>query len=98
MEYILPISATLVKLLENYALAHLLPLCYACPTSPQSSDFERVLDPSAGRWRDRVKSDPTFWILARASGLLAYALLTASVLAGLVLRARPFGTALKRAY
>lgn len=44
-----------------------------------------------------MKSDPTFWILARASGLLAYALLTASVLAGLVLRARPFGTALKPA-
>ena len=37
--------------------------------------------------------DPTFWILARASGFLAYALLTASVLAGLVLKARPFGTA-----
>ena len=29
-----------------------------------------------------MKGDPTFWILARASGLLAYALLTASVLAG----------------
>jgi DMSO/TMAO reductase YedYZ heme-binding membrane subunit len=38
-----------------------------------------------------VKGDPTFWVLARASGLLAYALLTASVLAGLVLKARPFG-------
>ena len=35
--------------------------------------------------------DPTFWILARASGLTAYALLTLSVLAGLVLKARPFG-------
>ena len=44
-----------------------------------------------------MKSDPTFWILARASGLLAYALLTASILAGLVLKARPFGTALKPA-
>ena len=44
-----------------------------------------------------MKSDPTFWILARASGLLAYALLTASVLAGLVLKARPLGTALKPA-
>lgn len=44
-----------------------------------------------------MKGDPTFWILARASGLLAYGLLTASVLAGLVLRARPFGTALKPA-
>jgi methionine sulfoxide reductase heme-binding subunit len=44
-----------------------------------------------------VKGDPTFWILARASGLAAYALLTASVLAGLVLKARPFGTALRPA-
>jgi len=34
--------------------------------------------------------DPTFWILARASGLLAYVLLTSSVLAGIVLKARPF--------
>ena len=37
-----------------------------------------------------MKADPTFWILARASGLTAYALLTASVLAGLVLKSRPF--------
>jgi DMSO/TMAO reductase YedYZ heme-binding membrane subunit len=37
-----------------------------------------------------VKSDPTFWLLARASGLTAYVLLTASVLAGLVLKSRPF--------
>ena len=44
-----------------------------------------------------MKGDPTFWILARASGLVAYALLTASVLAGLVLKARPFGSALKPA-
>ena len=49
------------------------------------------------RRRARMKSDPTFWILARSSGLLAYALLTASVLAGLVLKSRPFGTALKPA-
>jgi methionine sulfoxide reductase heme-binding subunit len=41
--------------------------------------------------------DPTFWILARASGLTAYVLLTASVLAGLVLKSRPFGRALKAA-
>jgi DMSO/TMAO reductase YedYZ heme-binding membrane subunit len=34
--------------------------------------------------------DPTFWILARATGLLAYALLTSSILAGIVLKARPF--------
>lgn len=44
-----------------------------------------------------MKSDPTFWILARASGLMAYALLTASVLAGLVLKARPFGRGLRPA-
>jgi sulfoxide reductase heme-binding subunit YedZ len=37
-----------------------------------------------------VKGDPTFWILARASGLTAYAVLTCSVLAGLVLKSRPF--------
>lgn len=42
-----------------------------------------------------MKSDPTFWLLARASGLTAYALLTASVLAGLVLKSRPFGRTIK---
>lgn len=44
-----------------------------------------------------MKNDPTFWLLARASGVTAYGLLTASVLAGLVLKARPFGRALKPA-
>jgi sulfoxide reductase heme-binding subunit YedZ len=44
-----------------------------------------------------VKTDPTFWIEARASGLLAYLLLTCSVIAGLVLKSRPFGSALKPA-
>jgi sulfoxide reductase heme-binding subunit YedZ len=39
--------------------------------------------------------DPTFWILARASGVTAYALLTTSVVAGLVLKSRAFGRALK---
>ena len=34
--------------------------------------------------------DPTFWLLARASGLAAYTVLTLSVLAGLVLKSRPF--------
>ena len=34
--------------------------------------------------------DPTFWLLARASGVGAYAMLTFSVLAGLVLKSRPF--------
>jgi methionine sulfoxide reductase heme-binding subunit len=44
-----------------------------------------------------VRTDPTFWLLARASGFTAYALLTTSVLAGLVLKSRPFGRALKAA-
>jgi sulfoxide reductase heme-binding subunit YedZ len=44
-----------------------------------------------------MKGDPTFWILARASGVAAYVLLTSSVLAGLVLKARPFGNALRPA-
>jgi sulfoxide reductase heme-binding subunit YedZ len=44
-----------------------------------------------------VKHDPTFWILARATGFTAYALLTFSVLAGLVVKSRPFGMALKPA-
>ena len=42
-----------------------------------------------------MKTDPTFWLLARASGIAAYALLTGSVLAGLVLKSKPFGRALK---
>lgn len=37
-----------------------------------------------------MRGDPTFWLIARAGGLAAYALLAASVLAGLVLKARPF--------
>jgi sulfoxide reductase heme-binding subunit YedZ len=41
--------------------------------------------------------DPTFWIVARASGLTAYLLLTASMLAGLVLKSRPVGKALRPA-
>lgn len=44
-----------------------------------------------------MRSDPTFWLLARTSGLTAYALLTASVLAGLVLKSRPFGRAIRAA-
>ena len=44
-----------------------------------------------------MSSDPTFWIEARASGLLALLLLTTSVIAGLVLKSRPFGSALKPA-
>jgi sulfoxide reductase heme-binding subunit YedZ len=34
--------------------------------------------------------DPTFWLLARASGFSAYVLLTMSVLAGLAVKSRPF--------
>ena len=41
--------------------------------------------------------DPTFWILARASGLTAYLLLTASMLAGLVVKSRPFGARVRAA-
>jgi sulfoxide reductase heme-binding subunit YedZ len=41
--------------------------------------------------------DPTFWIIARSSGLVAYGLLTLSVLAGIVLKARPFGKAVRPA-
>jgi sulfoxide reductase heme-binding subunit YedZ len=44
-----------------------------------------------------VKHDPTFWLLARASGLTAYVLLTGSVLAGLAVKSRPFGRAVKAA-
>jgi sulfoxide reductase heme-binding subunit YedZ len=42
-----------------------------------------------------MKHDPTFWLLARASGLTAYVLVTTSVLAGLVVKSRPFGRAVK---
>ena len=44
-----------------------------------------------------MRSDPTFWLLARTSGLTAYLLLTLSVLAGLMLSSRPFGRAVKGA-
>ena len=44
-----------------------------------------------------MKTDPTFWLLARSSGLAAYVLLTGSVLAGLVLKSKPFGRAPKPA-
>jgi methionine sulfoxide reductase heme-binding subunit len=45
-----------------------------------------------------VTHDPTFWLLARASGFTAYVLLTLSVLAGLLLKSRPFGTAIRPAW
>ena len=38
-----------------------------------------------------MKTDPTFWLLARASGLTAYVLLTGSVLAGLTVKSKPLG-------
>jgi methionine sulfoxide reductase heme-binding subunit len=44
-----------------------------------------------------MKSDPTFWLLARSSGLVAYVLLTASVLAGLIVKARPLGRSVRPA-
>jgi len=37
-----------------------------------------------------MRHDPTFWLLARASGLTAYVMLTLSILAGLVIKSRPF--------
>lgn len=39
--------------------------------------------------------DPTFWVLARASGLTAYVLLTLSVLAGVTVKSKPFGKAVR---
>jgi len=42
-----------------------------------------------------MRTDPTFWIVARAGGLMAYLLLTLSMLAGLVLKSRPLGTRVK---
>ena len=36
-----------------------------------------------------MKGDPTLWLIARASGLTTYGLITASMLAGLLLRSRP---------
>ncbi len=44
-----------------------------------------------------MKSDPTFWLLARATGLTAYALLTTSVLAGLTVKSKPLGARIKAA-
>ncbi len=44
-----------------------------------------------------MKSDPTFWIMARASGLSAYLLLTISILAGLTVKSRPLPKAVKTA-
>ncbi len=37
-----------------------------------------------------MRHDPTFWLLARAGGITAYTMLTLSVLAGLLVKSRPF--------
>jgi methionine sulfoxide reductase heme-binding subunit len=42
-----------------------------------------------------VNGDPTIWLVARAAGFVAYGLMTASVLAGLVLKSKPFGRKLR---
>lgn len=44
-----------------------------------------------------MKHDPSFWIVSRAAGLTAYMLITCSMLAGLVLKSRPFGKRVKPA-
>lgn len=44
-----------------------------------------------------MKDEPTLWLLARSSGIVAYALLAAVVLLGIVLKARPLGTAVRPA-
>jgi sulfoxide reductase heme-binding subunit YedZ len=44
-----------------------------------------------------VKHDPTFWILARTAGLTAYVLLSASMVAGLTLKSRVLGRAVRPA-
>jgi len=43
-----------------------------------------------------MRHDPTFWILARASGLTAYVLLALSVLAGIVVKSRPLGNRVRQ--
>ena len=42
-------------------------------------------------------TNPTFWILARATGLTAYLLLTGSVLAGLTVKSKPLGPRVRAA-
>lgn len=37
-------------------------------------------------------TDPTFWIVARATGVTAYVLITLSMLAGSILKSRPFAS------
>jgi predicted ferric reductase len=40
-------------------------------------------------------NEQLFWFLARASGITAYLLISAAMIAGIVLKSRPFGAALK---
>jgi len=44
-----------------------------------------------------MTGDPTLWLLARASGVVAYGLLTAVVLLGIVVKARPLGALVRPA-
>jgi sulfoxide reductase heme-binding subunit YedZ len=44
-----------------------------------------------------MSHDPTFWLLARASGLTAYVLLTLAVLAGITVKTRVLGRAVRAA-
>lgn len=44
-----------------------------------------------------MTSDPTFWVVSRSAGITAYVLITCSMLAGLVLKSRPFGKRVKPA-
>ncbi|MFN8222274.1 MAG: hypothetical protein U0R50_03385 [Gaiellales bacterium] len=44
-----------------------------------------------------MKHDPTFWLLARTAGFAAYLLLTASMVAGLTLKSRLLGRAVRPA-
>lgn len=42
-----------------------------------------------------MTGDPTLWFLARSSGIVAYVLLAAVMLMGIVLKARPLGTSVR---
>ena len=41
-------------------------------------------------------NEQLFWFLARASGITAYLLISAAMIAGIVLKSRPIGAALAR--
>lgn len=44
-----------------------------------------------------MTSEPTLWLLARSSGIVAYALLTVTVVVGVVVKARPLGRSVRPA-